>query len=75
MPRSTRSWTTDGGGGAIRFVGLSRWSDRTDILPDRVDTGPADRYAAGSFRYRTQIGGAPAPHDGSATAGHPEIKP
>jgi hypothetical protein len=42
--------TTDGGGGAIRFVGLSRYG-AAGVFPATVDTGPEDRYAAGTFQF------------------------
>lgn len=48
-------WSTNDGGGAIEFVGLSQF-DRASTpgspaLGDTVDGGPADRYAAGTFSY------------------------
>jgi hypothetical protein len=39
------------GGGAISFVGLSRYGTPGGIFPTNVDTGPAVRYAAGSFAF------------------------
>jgi hypothetical protein len=38
-------------GGCLRFVGLARWGDNPDAFPEIIDGGPADRYAAGNFRF------------------------
>ena len=46
------SWTTDGGtGGAIQFVGGSRYGATNGTFPNSVDAGPANRYAAGTLQY------------------------
>jgi hypothetical protein len=39
------------GGGAISFVGLSRYGTPGGSFPANVDTGPAVRYAAASFAF------------------------
>ncbi|MEN0110561.1 MAG: hypothetical protein AAF805_07530 [Planctomycetota bacterium] len=54
-------WTTNDGGGLISFVGTGRFAASagvtTTILPDvlvyptTIDSGPANRYAAGTFKY------------------------
>ena len=41
---------TDSGGGLISFVGSSRFGDPGQF-PATVDGGPANRYAAGTFRF------------------------
>lgn len=41
---------TDTGGGAIRFVGVSRYG-AAGVFPTTADGGPEDRYAAGTFTY------------------------
>jgi hypothetical protein len=46
------SWTTDGGtGNSIQFVGGSRWGLTGGVFPNNMDSGPANRYAAGTFQY------------------------
>ncbi len=47
--------TTSDGGGAIRYVGLSRFGD-PGAFPHTVDTGPENRYAAGTFKFVLGIG-------------------
>jgi len=42
--------STDGGGGAIRFVGVSRYGAAA-AFPTTADGGPENRYAAGTFTY------------------------
>ncbi|MBE7502579.1 MAG: lamin tail domain-containing protein [Verrucomicrobiales bacterium] len=42
--------TTDDGAGALRFVGFSRYG-AAGAFPATVDTGPEDRYAAGTFTF------------------------
>jgi hypothetical protein len=47
-----KTWSTDDGGGLIAFVGNSRYLNATPgTFPTTVDTGPVDRYAAGTFEY------------------------
>lgn len=42
----------DDGGGAITFVGTSRFGlDGTGTFPATIDTGPANRYYAGNFSF------------------------
>jgi len=43
-------WETQSGGGALSFVGLSR-PGTAGTFPTNPDTGPANRYAAGTFRF------------------------
>lgn len=50
-PITAKAWTTDDGDGAIRFVGDGRYGNAPDAFAPIVDNGPADRYAAGSFRF------------------------
>lgn len=47
-------WTMDDGGGLIRFVGPSLWDWPWFLgqFPSIEDSGPANRYAAGTFRFR-----------------------
>ncbi len=53
--------TTDSGDSSLRFVGLSRFGAPGD-WPVNVDGGPADRYAAGTFKFRL-LGGPPPDGD------------
>lgn len=48
------AWTTDDGGGLLRFVGQSRWDwpFMLGSFPGILDSGPVNRYAAGSFIFR-----------------------
>lgn len=46
-------WTTNDGNGSIRFVGSSRWGLVPGSYPSTVDEGPAARYAAGTFEFRS----------------------
>jgi hypothetical protein len=43
----------DGGGGALSFVGTSRYNfpPAPGTFPTVVDTGPSNRYSAGTFQY------------------------
>lgn len=43
--------STDSGDGALRFVGGARYGD-AGAWPVSNDGGPADRYAAGTFKFR-----------------------
>jgi hypothetical protein len=45
------SWTTNDGGGLLQFVGLSRFTSTPGAFPTDVDSGPANRYAAGTFSF------------------------
>jgi hypothetical protein len=50
----TLTWTMNDGGGLISFVGLGRYGNASDVFPTFpafLDTGPADRYAAGTFEF------------------------
>jgi hypothetical protein len=50
----TFPWTTNDGGGRLSFVGGGRYSDPngTSIsYPLHIDTGPVNRYAAGTFDF------------------------
>ncbi len=44
------AWTTNGGG-AISFVGSSRYDNAAGGYPLTLDTGPVNRYAAGTFMF------------------------
>lgn len=49
--------TTDDGGGLISFIGKARWTSSTTLaLPGTIDTGPVDRYAAGTFQFTAADG-------------------
>ncbi len=43
--------STDSGGGALAFVGTSRWGADPGLFPSNPDGGPAQRYGAGSFAF------------------------
>jgi hypothetical protein len=49
-------WNTDDGGGLILFLGGGRYGDANNPswFPDRLDGGPENRYAAGTFMYHAQ---------------------
>ena len=51
--RPNAPWSTDSGGGALTFVGTGRIGYTTDpaLYPIVLDSGPADRYAAGTFQF------------------------
>ena len=44
-------WVTDTGLGLLSFVGLGRWSTTSGAYPTNLDSGPANRYAAGTFEF------------------------
>lgn len=44
------AWTTNDGGGLISFVGDARHG-AANVYPTTIDTGPANRYAAGTFEF------------------------
>ncbi len=51
--------TTDSGGGLISFVGFGRYSGGDpNVFPTTVDSGPENRYDAGTFEFEAA---APAP--------------
>jgi hypothetical protein len=44
--------TVNNGGGLISFVGTARYTFKTDlVLPEIIDSGPDNRYDAGTFAY------------------------
>jgi hypothetical protein len=43
--------TTNTGGGAIVFNGTARWDYQAGIFPTTGDTGPFNRYNAGTFQF------------------------
>jgi hypothetical protein len=43
-------WTTDGSGD-LAFVGSARFDATPNIFPPATDSGPANRYAAGTFIF------------------------
>ena len=50
----TFPWTVNDGGGLLSFVGSGRFSDAGGVAisyPPNIDTGPANRYAAGTFAF------------------------
>lgn len=52
-PSGVGAPATDGGGGLISFTGTARnLVLGTDQWPSNADTGPANRYAAGSFAFQ-----------------------
>ena len=42
--------TTDAGAGLLSFTGTARYGT-ANIFPTSIDGGPANRYAAGTFKY------------------------
>jgi hypothetical protein len=50
-PPQTITWTTDDGGGLLQFVGGGRSGSTPGAFPANVDSGPANRYAAGTFSF------------------------
>ena len=54
---STYPWTTNDGGGALSFVGSGRYSNGGSgiTFPTNIDTGPVNRYAAGTFTYTVGV--------------------
>src|SRR2546423_1796116 len=46
-------WTLNGGNGSILFVGSSRFGGAAGDYPGTADSGPAARFAAGTFEYQT----------------------
>ncbi len=46
-------WTTNSGNGALFFTGTARFGDVgfPDDLPGNIASGPANRYAAGTFEF------------------------
>lgn len=47
-------WETRSGGDLLRFVGAARYGT-AGIFPRTVDGGPANRYAAGTFRFAGDV--------------------
>jgi hypothetical protein len=63
------TWATNSDGGLISFVGTGRWGTTPGAFPTNPDSGPANRYAAGTFEfmpYQQIVTGA-----ASGTAGQP----
>jgi hypothetical protein len=48
------AWETGSGQGAVEFTGTSRYGTAGGF-PRTVDGGPADRYAAGTFKFVRQV--------------------
>ncbi|HUF63153.1 MAG TPA: hypothetical protein VMN36_13835 [Verrucomicrobiales bacterium] len=44
--------STDDGGGILRFIGGAHWGEVPGDYPTNQDSGPEDRYAAGTFTFR-----------------------
>jgi hypothetical protein len=58
--------TVDTGGGLIAFVGSGRFTAAPALVyPTVVDTGPANRYDAGTFEFIPATIGTTAPEPGS----------
>jgi hypothetical protein len=47
--------TINGGGGLISFVGTSRFGFPAGAYPSLVDSGPVNRYHAGTFMYEAKV--------------------
>ncbi len=47
---SSAGWETNSGGGKLTFVGGGRYGS-AGVFPTTVDGGPANRYAAGTFKF------------------------
>lgn len=50
------------GGGALAFVGSSRYGMPADTFPGTPDAGPANRYAAGTFQFEDYTLGGGSTH-------------
>ena len=48
---ATPVWTTNSDGGAISFVGGGSYDGTGGVFPTTPDSGPANRYAAGTFEF------------------------
>ncbi len=53
--------TLNTGGGAISFVGTSRYGLVQGAFPSTIDSGPANRYGAGTFIFETLVQEVPEP--------------
>jgi len=51
----TPTWQTFSGGGALSFVGTSRFGAVADTFPGTPDGGPANRYATGTFQFADYV--------------------
>jgi fibronectin type 3 domain-containing protein len=52
----TKTWSTNDAGGLVSFVGSARFgSGGPSNFPAAIDGGPADRYAAGTFEFRSPL--------------------
>ena len=47
---SSPGWETNSGGGKLSFVGGGRYGNAA-VFPTNLDGGPANRYAAGTFKF------------------------
>ena len=47
---SATGWETNSGGGKISYVGTARYGN-AGVFPTNIDGGPANRYAAGTFKF------------------------
>ena len=47
---SSTGWETNSGGGRISYVGTARYGN-AGVFPTNIDGGPANRYAAGTFKF------------------------
>jgi hypothetical protein len=60
IPNPITLSTLDDGGGAISFVGTGRYQSGV-VYPTYIDSGPVNRYLAGTFAYDTSFDTAPVP--------------
>ncbi len=67
------SWTLNGGQGSVIFVGASRYGGVPGDFPPTVDTGPAARFAAGTFEFQTTALIFPGKPNVSLQAGDKQI--
>lgn len=70
-PNANYSWsfsTLDDGGGAISFVGSSRFG-ALGLYPITIDAGPVNRYGAGTFQFDLGDTVVPEPAAGLLAAG------
>jgi Ca2+-binding RTX toxin-like protein len=65
------TWTTNDGGGLLSFVGSSRFGFTPGAFPTNLDSGPAGRYAAGTFTFEQVSEVTDGPSTG--TAGLPYV--
>lgn len=52
-PKTARPWSLGSGSGSIRFTGSGRYSVNPGEFPATPDGGAPDRYATGTFQFKT----------------------